>query len=283
VAFQEEEVIDTAVDKAVEPENLDVDETVNEDDKSEGKDEAEAPLVFPEEVMLPLPSNIISVEFREPLESLRLVERELQKGQANDSLEGLRVALANKSLLLLTNVNQSTTTKQSTWAWAGVQNAQTHVLSHAHSYQRAWQALKCVGTPENLLVYQKLDVKDLVTVKDITMAKHFGQESDSLAWFWHIGPNKDALTGEWLEECKLKFLLFLIVFGYTDWYIWLVYCVNWLRAKAHVDRWLEEATLVKHEMQWTIMWFQHQVNLWTEHSKREDVDFIVMKMSSIMT
>jgi hypothetical protein len=34
--------------------------------------------------------------------------------------------------------------------------------------------------------------------------------------FWHIGPNQDALTEEWLEECKLKFLLFLIVFGYTD-------------------------------------------------------------------
>jgi hypothetical protein len=84
------------------------------------------------------------------------------------------VALANKSLLPLTNVNQSTITKQSTQAWAGVQNAQTHVLSHARSYQRVWQALKCVGTPEDLLVYQKLDVKDLVTVKDITMAKHFG-------------------------------------------------------------------------------------------------------------
>ena len=126
------------------------------------------------------------------------------------------MALANKSLLLLTNVNQSTTTKQSTQAWEGVQNAQTHVLSHACSYQRAWQALKHVGTPGDLLVYQKLDVKNLVTVKDITMAKHFGQGSDCLAWFWHIGQNQDALTGEWLEECKLDFLLFLIVLGYTD-------------------------------------------------------------------
>jgi hypothetical protein len=71
VAFQEEEVIDTAVDEAVEPKDLDVNETVNEDNEFEGKDEAEVPSVFPEEVMLPLPSNIISVEFREPLESLK--------------------------------------------------------------------------------------------------------------------------------------------------------------------------------------------------------------------
>ena len=85
---------------------------------------------------------------------------------------------------------------------AGVQNAQGQILSHAHSYQRAWQALKYIGTSEDLLIYQKLEVKDLVTVKDITMAKHFGQGSDTLAWFWRIGPSQDALTEEWLEECK---------------------------------------------------------------------------------
>ena len=114
------------------------------------------------------------------------------------------MGLANKSLLLLTDVNQSMSTKQSTRAWAGVRNAQSHILSHARSYQRAWQALKSVGTPEDLLVYQKLEAKDLVTVKDITLAKRFGQGSDTLAWFWHIGPSQDALTGEWLEECKLN-------------------------------------------------------------------------------
>jgi hypothetical protein len=27
---------------------------------------------------------------------------------------------------------------------------------------------------------------------------------------------------------------------------------------------------VKHEMQWTILWFQNQVNIWTERSKQED-------------
>ena len=81
VAFQVEEVIDTPADEAVEPKDLDVDETVDEDDEFEGQDEAEVPLILPEEVVLPLPSNIISVELREPLKSLILVERELQKGK----------------------------------------------------------------------------------------------------------------------------------------------------------------------------------------------------------
>ena len=203
-SFKEEEMIDTPAEEAVEAEDLDVDDTVDDDDISESQDEAEVPSVLPEEVVLPLPSNIVSVQVRASLESLILVERELRKGQAHDALEGLRVGLANKSLLLLTDVNQSMSTKQSTRAWAGVRNAQSHILSHAHSYQRAWQALKSVGTPEDLLVYQKLEAKDLVTVKDITLAKRFGQGSDTLAWFWRIGPSQDALTGEWLEECKLN-------------------------------------------------------------------------------
>ena len=35
------------------------------------------------------------------------------------------------------------------------------------------------------------------------MAKQFGQGGDALAWFWHIGPSKYYLTGEWMEECEL--------------------------------------------------------------------------------
>ena len=55
-------------------------------------------------------------------------------------------------------------------------------------------------------------------------------------------------------------------------FICLVYRVNWLRAKARVDRWIEEETLVKHEMKWTTLWFKNQADLWRERSKRGDVD-----------
>ena len=117
--------------------------------------------------------------------------------------------MANKSLLLLTDVNNSTSTKQSTRAWASVRNTQSQleILHHTHSYQRAWQALKSVGTPEDLAVYQKLEDKDLVVIKDITKAKHFGQGSDSLAWFWRIGPSEDELTGEWMLPVYIVFNL----------------------------------------------------------------------------
>lgn len=199
----EDDSIDTPMEESVEPEEI-VDASLDDDFFYEEEDEAEAPSVLPESVILPLPSNIISVKLRLSLDSLTSVERELRKGQANDSLEGLRIGLANKSLLLLNDVNQSTSTKQSTRAWASVRNTQSQILFHASGYQRAWKALKCVGTAEDLMVYKKLEQKDLVVVKDISKAKRFGQGSDSLAWFWRIGPGEDALTGEWMEECESK-------------------------------------------------------------------------------
>ena len=201
-AMQEEPLIDTPAEESVEPEDL-VDGPLDEEESYyEEDDDDEAISDHPELLILPLPSNIASVRLQQSLESLISIERELWKGQANDALEGLRIGLANKSLLLLTDVNKSTSTKDSTRAWASVRNAQTQILLHAHGYQRAWKALKCIGTPEDLVIYQKLEEKDLVVVKDITSAKRFGQGSDRLAWFWRIGPGEDALTGEWMEECE---------------------------------------------------------------------------------
>jgi hypothetical protein len=37
-----------------------------------------------------------------------------------------------------------------------------------------------------------------------------------------------------------------------------------------VDRWVEEETLVKHEMEWTTLWFKNQAELWRERSQRQD-------------
>jgi hypothetical protein len=38
--------------------------------------------------------------------------------------------------------------------------------------------------------------------------------------------------------------------------------VNWLRAKARLDRWVEELILVRHEMDWTVQWYAHQKSTW---------------------
>ena len=77
LSFKEDKMIETPAEEAVEAEDIDVDDTVDDDDKFESQDEAEIPSVHPEEVVLPLPSNIISVQLRVSHESLMVVEKEL--------------------------------------------------------------------------------------------------------------------------------------------------------------------------------------------------------------
>ena len=126
-----EDLIDTPAEEYVQPADpvnfsLDDDLYHAEDDYSGFSDVLES-------IILPPPSNVIqvSVRFRPALNSLISIERELQKGQANDALEGLQIGLAHKSLLLLNDVNNSTSTKQSTLAWASVRNSQSQILHHA--------------------------------------------------------------------------------------------------------------------------------------------------------
>jgi hypothetical protein len=41
-----------------------------------------------------------------------------------------------------------------------------------------------------------------------------------------------------------------------------VYRVNWFRASARFQRWNEEVILLKHEMKWTMNYFQKQQERW---------------------
>jgi hypothetical protein len=42
----------------------------------------------------------------------------------------------------------------------------------------------------------------------------------------------------------------------------IVYRVHWLKAKARRDRWAEEATLLVHEMDWIVAFFEHRASEW---------------------
>jgi hypothetical protein len=117
--MENELLIDTPAEESVEPGDLE-DGSLDEEFYDEEEDNDETISDYPEMVVLSLLSNIISVKLGPSVECLKLVKRELQKGQANDALEGLCIGLANKSLLLLTDVNKSKSTKESTRAWASV-------------------------------------------------------------------------------------------------------------------------------------------------------------------
>jgi len=49
-----------------------------------------------------------------------------------------------------------------------------------------------------------------------------------------------------------------------------VYRVNWLRAKAWMDRWQEEVTLVQNETRWMHLWLDYHRNIWEERATESE-------------
>src|SRR5882724_276656 len=49
-----------------------------------------------------------------------------------------------------------------------------------------------------------------------------------------------------------------------------VYRVNWLRAKAQMDRWKEEVTLVQNETRWMHLWFVYHRNILEGRAKESE-------------
>ena len=68
-------MIDTPLEESVEPEEAM--EVAPEEDLFNEEDETQAPSILPEEVVLPLPSNIISAKTRSSFKCLISIEMEL--------------------------------------------------------------------------------------------------------------------------------------------------------------------------------------------------------------
>ena len=49
-----------------------------------------------------------------------------------------------------------------------------------------------------------------------------------------------------------------------------IYRVNFLRAKARMDRWQEEVTLVQNETKWMDLWLAYHRNIWEGRAKESE-------------
>jgi len=77
---------------------------VNDEDNEE--DSNGWPIIKPEHMSIRMPSSVEYTDLqRLGLEPMALKELELRKGQANDALEGLRLALGHKALLYRNKVS----------------------------------------------------------------------------------------------------------------------------------------------------------------------------------
>ncbi|KAG1886594.1 hypothetical protein F4604DRAFT_1571859, partial [Suillus subluteus] len=174
---------------------------------------------------------------------LQAEELELRKGQANDCLENLRMALGHKALIYRQYFRSADSTWAGTRSKQEARRCQLKIDKYVRSYQRARSAMQRLGMEEATLgsIYREILPTELSIDKEVTEENRFGQGSDRLAWFWRVNNGNECQEDAWMDE---------------------FYRVNWLKAKARWSRWQEELSLVRHEMGWTINWFKYHQKEW---------------------
>jgi hypothetical protein len=238
-----------------------------EDDESSYSTDSESnniPEQLPETKALALPSSLAPGEIgRLGLNALAKQEASLRRGQINDALEGLWMALGEKSLLFCTDVQNSKSQRTSQRAWQNVNKQDLMARWHKRAYDRARKALIILNIDtEYLSTLQDITPGDMKMAGDITEENRIGQRSTTLAWFWRLegdAAGNEVELNPRMKECEYR--CFNIQAGSDT---VLVYRVNWLCAKARYTRWEEEHNLIPHEMQWTVSYFQYREKEWRE-------------------
>lgn len=221
----------------------------------------------PEKERITLPSALAAGEIeRLSMEAVAQVEAELRKGQVNDSLEALRLALGEKSLCFRAEVRNANSQRTTQRAWGNIHKFDADARRHRHMYNQARNALRLLPVePEYLETLQDITEQDMKVSGDITEDNRFGQRSDTLPWFWRQNgdPESETNSGPRMQECTQ--------YSYYPFYpccisanSWIVYRVSWLRARARYFRWKEEVRLVRLEMEWTVNWFRSRETSWRE-------------------
>lgn len=152
-------------------------------------------LITPEVDMLSFPSSLDVGEIaRNSLEAIAMVEAELRRGQINDALHGLRLALGEKSLCFRAEVRNAHSQRTSQRAWGNVHRYDGEARKHRKMYNHARAALTRLSIfPEFLATLHDITEQDMKMSGDVTEENRYGQRSDTLAWFWRLD---DGLSGE---------------------------------------------------------------------------------------
>jgi len=158
---------------------------------------------IPEHERITLPSALAPGEIeRLSLKSVAMIEAELRKAQVTDALEGLRLALGEKSLCFRTEVRNADSQRTTNRAWDNVHKLDAEARKCRTTYRRARTALECLSIdPNYLATLHNITDDDLKVAGDLTDERRFGQRSDTLPWFWRFGETIHDSSGPGMQEC----------------------------------------------------------------------------------
>jgi hypothetical protein len=137
-------------------------------------------------------------------------EKKLRMGQANDALQGIRVALSKKAILFR-GLREATSKTKRNRSWDHIKSTTGSARHHVQIYLRARKALIRLGaSPDELAKYQPLTREQLkITTARIDPTLR-GTRNAHLAWFWTIDVESDCHTAEGMEECNFIATIYFI-------------------------------------------------------------------------
>ncbi|KAG1830726.1 hypothetical protein DFJ58DRAFT_671542 [Suillus subalutaceus] len=138
------------------------------------------------------------------LTKLQEEELELRKGQANDCLENIRLALGQKAVIYRQHFRSANSVWTGTRSKQDAQRCSLKIEKLVRSYQRARLAMERLGVNINTLenIYQEILPERLTVNRDVTEENRFGQGSDKLAWFWRVNGAHRSQQDIWMNECE---------------------------------------------------------------------------------
>jgi hypothetical protein len=148
----------------------------------------------PERESITLPSAVSPGEIdRQSLQQIAMIEAELRKGQVTDALEGLRLALGEKSLCFRAEVRNANSQQTTNRAWDRVHKFDADARQCRSTYRYAHSALcRLQIDPEYLATLCDITEDDMKVAGDLTDEGRFNQCSDTLPWFWRIGQGDES-------------------------------------------------------------------------------------------
>lgn len=165
--------------------------------------------IHPERVQLALPSALPQ-EYLLRVGCTRLTDQELElrRGQAHDALQGIRLAIGQKSFQYTSTLRAADRKAVKTRARSAILNLSHEIAGHRRVYVLARAALITLGISALELErdFRELRNEDLHTSTAVVEPNARGISKKTLSWIWRIGqPTGDPGQGDdpaLLSECE---------------------------------------------------------------------------------
>lgn len=162
--------------------------------------------VLPETTVLPLPSSVPEDIQGHIRQTLLKHELQLRRGQANDCLQALRLAIGQKSFLYREGIRPASRKSIMLKSKSSVVALSAHISLQCQIYSRTRSAMISLGISANELenVYQVISKDDVQTSTKVVRPNDPGHSQDKLSWIWTTCiPSHD--NGNHLIECECPY------------------------------------------------------------------------------